>query len=284
MFFKISEYLLGKPKTFLTIINVALVLILGFIDYLAGYEISFSIFYLFPIALVAWFVGKRPAFMVGLLSAIMWFFADYASGKVYSYPAIAFWNTFVRLVFFFINAFLIAEIKKRLEIEKQLSRVDPLTGVANVRSFYEYVNQEKLRVQRYLRPFTLAYIDLDNFKIINDEKGHNVGDELLRKLAQSIKNNIRSIDVVARLGGDEFALLLPEIGLEQAKITIERLRMHLQEVVATFGYSLTFSIGVVTVTGKPPSAKEIIKKADDLMYEAKKAGKNTVKYEVWKGM
>ncbi|UCG92668.1 MAG: GGDEF domain-containing protein [candidate division WOR-3 bacterium] len=280
LFDDVTTYLSRKSQKSLSVLSVVLVPILGCIDYLTGHEISFSIFYLFPVALMAWFVGKWRAFSVGLLSAITWFVADRAAGHVYIHPIMAFWNTSMRLGFFLIMAYLLSILKTRFEYEKQLSREDSLTGVANTRAFYEYLNQETQRAQRYIHPFSLAYIDLDNFKSINDERGHTVGDELLMSIARSLKANIRGIDMVARLGGDEFALLFPEIDGEASKATMKRLQNCLLKEMKAAGYAITMSIGVVTITKTPISAQEVIKKADDLMYEAKKAGRNTIRYEV----
>jgi diguanylate cyclase (GGDEF)-like protein len=277
----ISEYLSRQSTTVRGIISVVSMIIVGGIDYLTGPEISLSLFYLISVFLAAWFVGKRFAFAVSILGAVVWHFASYTFGGVHIHPAIAYWNTFVRFGFFVITAYLVAIIKVRLDTESHYSREDALTGVANVRSFYEKLDNEIFRARRYKRPLTLAYIDLDDFKNINDQRGHSVGDEVLQKIAHTIENNIRVIDTLGRLGGDEFALLLPEISAQQARVTIERLRTYLREVMNTLEYPVTCSIGVITIIHDPPAAQGMIKMADDLMYAAKRAGKNTVTYEVW---
>jgi diguanylate cyclase (GGDEF)-like protein len=276
-FRNISEYLSHQSITVLGIVSIVSMIIVGVIDYLTGSEISVSLFYLISIFVAAWFVGRRFAFVISLLSAIMWHIASYTLTDTHIYPAVAYWNTFVRFGFFIITAYLIATIKIRLDTERHFSREDALTGVANVRSFYEKMENEIFRSRRYKRPLTLAYIDLDDFKQINDQNGHSAGDEVLQKVARTIDTNIRVIDTIGRLGGDEFALLLPEITAKQAQVTIKRLGICLREVMD----AVTCSIGVITILHNPPAAQEIIKMADDLMYEAKRAGKDTVRYEVW---
>src|SRR6185312_6159583 len=106
-----------------------------------------------------------------------------------------------------------------------LARIDALTGVANGRTFYDLARVELCRFQRTGRPFTVAYLDLDNFKQVNDRLGHPAGDDLLRRVAQVLRDNTRVLDVPARLGGDEFALLLPETDAEDALPVLSKLRV-----------------------------------------------------------
>jgi diguanylate cyclase (GGDEF)-like protein len=129
----------------------------------------------------------------------------------------------------------------------------------------------------------LAYIDLDNFKTVNDTYGHLIGDSLLRLVADTIRNNIRTTDVLARLGGDEFVVLLPETDFEQSEIVINKVQTQLLDEMKKNNWPVTFSIGAVTFLTPPESVDEMIKKADNLMYSAKKNGKNTKKREVWSG-
>jgi diguanylate cyclase (GGDEF)-like protein len=136
------------------------------------------------------------------------------------------------------------------------------------------------RARRYEHPLTVAYIDLDNFKTINDRFGHSMGDNLLRLVADTIKNNIRLIDTVVRMGGDEFAILLPETGPEAAKAITRKIQKINLELMQKNGWPVTFSIGVVTFISPPSTVDEILKRSDNLMYSAKNNGKNTIKYEV----
>lgn len=135
---------------------------------------------------------------------------------------------------------------------------------------------------RFNRPLTLAYFDVDNFKFINDNYGHNRGDEFLRHIVNIMKSNVRLIDILGRLGGDEFVLLLPETDEQQAKIVIERIRA---EIAKSFdnkeGLAITFSIGVITCLNTFLPLDELIKAADNLMYAAKKASKNTAEYKTY---
>lgn len=200
-----------KTKTAaVTLSGCLLVIMLGVTDYVTGYEVSFSIFYFIPILLTAWFGSRYSAFIISFLSAVSWYIADIISGHRYSSYLIPVWNAVMRLGVFACITYFAAGFKKELETGKTLSREDPLTGVLNSWYFYELVDIERSRAVRFDRPLTIAYIDLDNFKQVNDSLGHLAGDRLLCLIAKTIKQNIRSYDVAARLGGDEFAIMLPE--------------------------------------------------------------------------
>jgi diguanylate cyclase (GGDEF)-like protein/PAS domain S-box-containing protein len=168
------------------------------------------------------------------------------------------------------------KLKVALESEKNLSRVDFLTNISNRRAFTEILQKEAARSRRYKRPLTLAYIDLDNFKQVNDQLGHELGDELLRLVAQTICANIRGTDTLARLGGDEFALLLPETGEEAANAVVAKLRNVLLATAQARQWPVTLSIGLATFAKPGESVEQIVKVADDLMYAAKNEGKNRI--------
>ena len=160
---------------------------------------------------------------------------------------------------------------------------DYLTGAANTRLLYELTQMEIDRFERYGHPFTLAYLDLDDFKRLNDKFGHAVGDLVLRKLVNAARRNLRKADIVARLGGDEFALLLPETNQESALVVLSRIQRNLLEEMMRGSWPITFSIGVITCSSSPQSADELVKMADELMYSVKREGKNGIKYSNFAG-
>lgn len=262
-------------------VGICAVLAIGLIDYFTGEELSLSIFYLLPIALVSWSSRKWDGILVSALSAGAWYAADVYSGHAYSHYIIPVWNAAVRLAFFVTTSILISVVRTRLEQEKVLARKDFLTGAVSSRGFYELVQKELERAGRYKHPFSLAYIDLDNFKVVNDTLGHLVGGHVLRVAARVVSDAVRSTDTVARLGGDEFAVLLPETGQESARAVISRLIPSFMKVMQESGWPVTLSIGVVTFISCPASVDEAVKRADDVMYEVKNAGKNNTKYELF---
>jgi len=268
-----------SPLT-LTAAGGGLIAVVGALDYLSGQQIAFSLFYLFPIALVTWFAGRSLGIAASIASAGVWLVVDIVSGHFYAHPAIYTWNTFISFGFFLIVTLLLAALKNALESERDLGRIDNLTGAANRRRFSELLRAEIDRSRRYGRPFTVAYVDLDNFKAVNDRFGHSVGDKALLATVDRARSLMRSIDVVARLGGDEFAFLLPETDRAAAEGVISKLRAGLHEEMRRNGWAITFSIGVLTCVHPPGSTDDLIKLADDLMYSVKRSGKNAVTYAV----
>jgi diguanylate cyclase (GGDEF)-like protein/PAS domain S-box-containing protein len=172
------------------------------------------------------------------------------------------------------------KLQAALEVEKNNSRVDFLTNIPNRRTFHEALESEGQRSRRYRRPMTLAYIDVDNFKSVNDICGHAAGDDLLKLVASTIQTAIRSTDTVARLGGDEFVLLLPDSGSKAAAIVAAKLRALLQQAVKGHSLPVSFSVGVVTFMTPLESVDDMIKRADELMYKVKRSGKGAVVCEV----
>jgi diguanylate cyclase (GGDEF)-like protein len=188
------------------------------------------------------------------------------------------WNMAVRLGVFLVVADLVSEFRRLLTHQTELSRTDSLTGVLNRRAFHEAGDAEVNRMRRYLRPLTLAFMDIDNFKAVNDASGHRAGDALLVCVAQCLESQLRSMDLVSRLGGDEFAILFPETGQAGAQKALPRLRDSLQREMAASKWPVTFSIGVVTCTAAPEDMDHLVHFADQLMYAAKRRGKDCIEY------
>src|SRR5213592_2081003 len=157
----------------------------------------------------------------------------------------------------------------------QLATQDTLTTVLNARAFSQELGQELGRNRRYGRPLALIYLDLDDFKRVNDAHGHATGDAVLRLVADATRSAVRQADVVGRLGGDEFAVLMPETEGTVAHAAANRLAVGIRTVFRGTP-SVTASIGVVSVTGSEAGTDELLRKADQAMYEAKRSGKDRV--------
>lgn len=270
-------------KSYRLMIGFVLIVIIGLVDFVTGYELAFSVFYVLPIAIVTWYTDQKLGLLVSIICALVWLAADIGAGHPYIIPFVPVWNTVIRLAFFVIITVLLSALRCSTEREKELARIDFLTGAVNSRYFYELVQNEVDRIQRYGHPFTIAYIDLDNFKNVNDQFGHSVGDQVLRSVASTARNHLRKTDVVARLGGDEFALLLPETDEESAHSALAKIQADLLEEMHRRNLQVTFSIGVLTSTCAPHATDELIKIADELMYSVKCDGKNATKYSVYTG-
>jgi diguanylate cyclase (GGDEF)-like protein len=275
------EYFNKQSKLFLITLGLLLVLFIGVLNFLTGTEISRVTFYLLPISLVTWFVGRWTGILLSGASAITWFIADSTGGAIYQHYLIPYWNATMIFGFFSIFSYVLSTLKNTVEREKKAARIDALTGVANGRFFYELANIELSRASRYKHPFTVAYMDVDNFKFVNDRFGHSTGDSLLRLVAETIRNNIRESDTIARLGGDEFAILMPETGYESAQMVISRVQKSLLDVKQKNGWPVTFSIGVATFIRPPNSVDETVKKSDELMFAVKNKGKNSTRHKIF---
>jgi diguanylate cyclase (GGDEF)-like protein len=276
----ITEYLYNLKRSVLITLGVVIIVSVGVLNHLAGPDLSTWILYLIPIFLITWFTERWIGFLMSTITALTWLIADYTSGANYLDRAVPYWNYTARLCSFIIFTFILSALKGAMEKEKELSRIDFLTGVGNGRHFIELANMEINRARRNEHPLTVVYIDLDNFKTINDCYGHSTGDNLLRLVAKTIKSNIRLMDTVARLGGDEFAILLPETGPELAEAITRKVQKINLEIMQKNGWPVTFSIGVVTFIHPPTTVDEILKISDNAMYTAKNNGKNMIKHEV----
>jgi diguanylate cyclase (GGDEF)-like protein len=234
-----------------------------------------SIFYLAPVGLVAIRGTRSSAIFFSFAAAAVWAVLD-VSDHDYSHWAIGYWNGLVRLGFFIIVALALSRLRDQTARERRYAWTDALTGLANSRAFYASLDREVERARRTERALTVAYLDLDNFKTVNDERGHLEGDQLLRTCAAALATNLRAIDTAARLGGDEFALVLPETGSEAAELLLERIRLALLREMQAHErpWRVTVSIGAVTVLGNPSSAEELVRAADHAMYRVKNGGKN----------
>jgi diguanylate cyclase (GGDEF)-like protein len=272
-----------RNRLFLIIIGGALIASVGVIDYLTGDEVALSLFYLIPIALLTWLVGRRAGIAAAVISAAVWVATELGAEEAFLSASIYIWNTFIVLSFFLIVVMLLSALRKALEHERELAQTDYLTGAVNPRFFFEILQMEIDRSQRYAHPFTIAYIDIDNFKAINDRFGHVTGDRVLITLVERARQNLRKTDLVARLGGDEFALLLPETGQESSQTILSKIQSEILAGLQEQDWQVTISIGVLTCVNAPLTSREILGLVDELMYSVKHAGKNAIKFSTYPG-
>lgn len=268
-----------RDKSVWLALGLALLTLVGAANYLAGSQLSLTIFYLVPVLLLSWYVGFWAGALAVALTALDWF-----AEASWNYPEgwgwISLWNAILELGLFFVVIYLATSLKQALEREKRYARTDHRTGALNARAFEELANQEISRCQRYEKPLTAVFLDVDDFKAVNDRFGHAVGDAVLRTLSDTVKGNIRASDVMARLGGDEFMVLLPECGEEPAPAVLSRLADRLRESMRRNRWPVTLSIGAVTFLRAPSDYEELVHRTDTLMYEAKRGGKDLLRHEV----
>lgn len=253
-----------------TIIGIAV------LDWLTGTDLSLTALYLVPVALLSWFLG-RPGGRAAALGAGV---AELVAGAAARGPTTDLlatgWNAGTVLVLSWVVAEVLTRLHGSLDVERELARTDALTGAANSRSFTEAMELELGRVARYGGVFSVAYVDLDRFKLVNDTLGHDAGDRLLRDVAHAIGARLRHIDTVARIGGDEFVVLLPATDESAACTALEAVRQALAALTDVYSPGVKVSIGAVTFAEPPGSVDEALRVADSAMYTAKYAGRDRI--------
>ena len=269
---------LGRAEVFsLAVFGVLLV---GGIDYLTGNEVSIGLLYLGPLALGAWYAGRRIGIAIATISCASWYIAEIAVGGPYSHPAVPVWNALVRFGFFLTTGLLLTALRNSLLAQQELARTDVLTGLCSRRAFEERLKHDLALARRRHSPLTLAYVDLDGFKAVNDARGHAEGDRVLQVVGRSLRDSIRGTDTAARIGGDEFALILPDTNDRGAREAISKLTQELHEVLGASNCGVSCSIGAVTIFDAATSPDRALAAADKLMYEVKRNGKGAIAFGV----
>jgi len=267
----------AKVTTTTLLLSGGVVALIGTIDYMIGHELGFAVFYLLLVVLVTRTLGRDVGLRVGIASLITGACADLIAGRSYVHTL---WELTTNGVIFGVILSVFGELQKALEQAQRMAQHDPLTGLAHRGAFYELAASELVRCQRYHHPFTIAYIDCDNFKAINDHLGHRAGDALLCTVATILQRSVRSSDIVARLGGDEFIIGFVETGIDATLTTLQRMRQSLSDSMQQQHWPMTFSMGVATFISPPDSVDVLVNRADQLMYAAKQSGKNTIRHAV----
>lgn len=275
------DWLGHLPHSVLIAIAVLLLAVIACASYWISADLPFSFFYLVPIALTAWFLGRRAGILFSFLGAGVWL----AEALVEHRPAetgvvLVCISAVLLLGFYLVSATLLADLRDALQRETAVARVDPLTQISNRRAFFELAETEIQRVARYGGRLTVAYMDLDNLKQVNDREGHEMGDRVLVLAAEVLRGSLRVSDIVARLGGDEFIVLLPETGTAQADVVLQKLQNQIADVMAQGRLPVTVSIGAATFERAPESVEQMVRLVDELMYSAKTGGKNRIEKRV----
>ena len=248
------------------------------------YTISLSFFYALPVIFTTWFYSTRGGLMISALS----FLALEATHGIFAHngSALLGWTGYTIFAFgVIVNQLILLTIthfvRKKMTELTIWSDSDPLTKIANRRAFMNTLEREFERAKRYRHPFAIAFLDLDNFKHMNDTFGHNEGDVLLQVVASAMKTHSRASDTVARLGGDEFAVLITETDPEHAAMVLGKISTAIRENCKARHWPVGVSLGSVCFMQVPENTETAIKMADKLMYEVKKSNKNQDKHHVF---
>ncbi|MDS4031176.1 MAG: GGDEF domain-containing protein [Candidatus Contendobacter sp.] len=245
---------------------LGLVGLIGMADYVTGYELAFSLFYLFPVLLATHALGRMAGFALAGLVACVWTLAQWGGGLPTNSLQIA-WNLLMR---FGILA-VMTRLLLALETEMRQSRYDFLTNLLNRRYFVSLLEAEQNRSSRNNTPFSVLYLDIDHFKALNDTLGHAAGDEALQIVAEILRTQSRRMDAPARIGGDEFVVLLPDTNEGDCRMIAERIKKAFTSKIGQRCWPIGISIGMTTVCGSKQTAEEILHTADQAMYRVKRA-------------
>jgi diguanylate cyclase (GGDEF)-like protein len=284
---RIHRFLDRQPQWRLAVAVAALLLAVAALDLLTGPDIGFSYFFWIPVGFAAWFVGRPAGVLASVSAALLWLGANSLSGAERFIGWVGFWNGSIRFAYFATFAVIVSYLRATLPAlnealarERSLARHDSLTGVLNGRAFREAAHREILRLGRYGGSLVVAFIDLDDFKSVNDRFGHAAGDDLLRTIATLVSDRLRRTDIVARAGGDEFVILLPQTGIDEARPALESIRTMISALDCGDGQRVSVSIGAVAADSSFDGDTEtLLRRADALMYSVKRSGKDAIEVE-----
>jgi len=267
------------PRPAVLLLGLGLIALIAWLDAATGPKLALNVFYLLPVMLVAWVTASTAyGLIVVLATFLVGPFEAYRNGFAFYSLPVSLWNAGMRTAVFCIVLLLLAEVRKLVARLQEQSLHDELTGVANRRAFMAAATLEIERSRRYRHELSLAYLDIDGFKAVNDCRGHGAGDRALVALAGAARATARSVDTVARLGGDEFVVLMPETDEDAALPLADRLRKACSQAAGAEPGPVTCSVGVVTYVQPPKDVEDLLASADELMYEAKAAGGDSVRH------
>ncbi len=262
------------PPTAVFVVSLFMMVVILTLDLLTPLDIYLHVLYVFPLAAIALNCERLIAAFIGIALALVFQLTDFLSQGLPVLPLI------VDMLVFFVAAtlvvFLARSVRTNYFENVELATTDWLTGLHNRRGFEAIADMEIARQQRYGGTFSLALIDLDHFKALNDSRGHHTGDVALQSLGKILRENTRQSDSIARLGGDEFAILMPNTKTVDCMFYCQQLFFKIRNRLAADSFNITTSIGCTTIEQPPKSVSEILQKVDKAMYAAKKEGRDRV--------
>lgn len=259
-------------------VGLAAIAALGFLRTASDAEYAFASAAIIPVVAVAWICGRKAGIVLSLLAAIMWVSSDLLVEHQFSSWWIPYLNAITRFATYAFITHLVVMARTLLAREREIASHDALTGLLNRRAFFEAGNAEADRSRRYGHPLAVAFLDLDNFKRLNDSQGHEAGDRALKAVAKCLVGSLRTTDCLARLGGDEFAVPLPEISYDAATDAGHKIAAAADAALKEFP-PVSASIGIAWFERAVGDFPAMLDAADSLMYEIKEEGKHGMRVE-----
>jgi diguanylate cyclase (GGDEF)-like protein len=259
---------LESQSATIAILSILAIGAIFLVDLAIGKEIWLHILYVFPIGVLALSCAAIAPVVIGVLLSLVFLVLTLFS---YGLPTVAVTaNLLIALAAYMLVAVLTRLARSSAIAMEILATTDALTGLHNRRSFEKFAEQEIARNIRYGSTFSLALLDLNQFKLLNDSRGHGVGDEALRLFADVLRENIRCVDFAARIGGDEFAVVMPGTDAKNCAALCEKLSSIIVDRMKQAGFALTASVGYVCSHDAPESSLSVLmQRADEAMYAAK---------------
>lgn len=254
---------------------VAVMAVLGIFRIFTDAKFALASAAIIPVYFIAWAAGFRHGFAAAMLAAMMWLTSSWLASPAHGPDWIAILNGVTQFLIYLCVAVLTARVRELVLHEAEAARRESLTGLLNRRAFHETGQIELLRAARYGHPFGIVFIDLNHFKRLNDDRGHQAGDQALQAVALALSAALRKTDHMARLGGDEFGIFLPEIDRPGAAEAAQKIAAETAAALRTFP-PVSASIGFAWFESPNTDFDALLNKADDLMYQVKREGRGGV--------
>lgn len=253
--------------------TLAALMLVAAVDDAIGDRWTLGLFYYFPVAFAAWRLGRGLALGVGLLCSAVWYLFASQQGMATDDTLALWWSIAAQLLSYAVVAVVVSEMRELFERERRLARYCHLTGALSGRAFRDVLDQEVALAQQRGAPLGLVYVDMDDFKALNDRRGHAAGDAALEAFAAAVQSTLRDGDYFARTGGDEFVVLLTGPGSDERAV-IDHIRRTATTALGRAEIAAGCSMGAILVPGdRMIDAGDLMRRADKAMYEAKRAGK-----------
>ena len=261
-------------------LSALFVLAIGALDGVTGSELRVFPLYFPAIALGVWCGPSWSGAALTLLSALVWLVSNWSAGLQYSSNWIWVFNELSMTAGFGVVSGLVRAVRSLYEQEQQSARKDALTGLSNRLAFSEAIEVMLAIARRQQLAITVAFIDLDHFKRVNDELGHAMGDQVLCDTAEVLRSSLRASDLKARLGGDEFVIAMLDTDERSAREVLERFGASFVAQMQSRRLPVTASIGACVYQRLPATAAEALQRSDALMYASKSSGRGSLSLEL----
>ncbi len=257
------------PKPVVVAGAALLVTGIAILDWFTPIQLSLAVFHVIPVFFAAWLLGRRAGLVLAIGAAVSWFLADTFHTETRSILWLRAGDLATKALFFVVISELVHALRAARDLVHEEARTDALTGLLNRRAFYERAEEEISRVSRSEDPLVLAYLDIDDFKGVNDRFGHDTGDRVLVALARALSRSVRDGDVVARLGGDEFAVLFPDAHALATDAIAAQVEAAVARELGTLDVTVGFSIGLARWSPSFQGLDDFLRSADSGMYRVK---------------